>query len=234
MADANGIDRLEALADEGSAFISAIRAGESGTPIAACPGWDIAQLADHTGTTWRWATKIVGERLASPAGIDPVPPMSPVELIDWLEVGLAGVLETLGDCPSDEPVWGFGLHPRTAEFWRRRQAMETAVHRVDAQIAIGRTPRVSTDVAADGIGEFVDVLLPRLYRGKEPPAGQLRAHATDSGGTWATGDPAGGVASLTGTAEDLFLVLWNRRGIDTVASDGDPAVLKGWRDLGGM
>lgn len=234
MADHEAADRIDALAAEGAALISAVREGPATSTIAACPGWDLTDLAGHIGTTWRWSRTIVSERRSSPAGIDPVPDLNQQELIGWLETGLGDVVDALRKCPPDEPVWGFGPHPRTAAFWQRRQAMETAVHRVDAELAIGRPGTVNADVAGDGIGEFVDVLLARLYRGKEPPAGQLRVHSTDTGGSWATGDAAGGVATLRGTAEDLFLVLWNRREIGAVESDGDPVILKGWRALGGM
>lgn len=234
MADSEtkAIDRIEVLAAEGAALISAVRAGPGDVPIAACPGWDATVLAVHVGTTWRWSTKIVAERLLSPAKVDPDPGLTSHQAAGWLEVGLVEALDALRSCPPDEPVWGFGLRPRTAEFWRRRQAMETVVHRVDAELATGRLAPVDPAVASDGIGEFIDVLLPRMYRGQGTPAGQLRVEARDTGHSWQTGDPSGAVATLSGLAEDLLLVLWGRRDIATVASRGDPAVLAGWRKLG--
>lgn len=234
MADRQAIDYVEVLAAEGAGLISAVREGPADALVSACPGWNVLTLAGHIGTTWRWSAEIVKERLSGPARYDIDPGLTADQAPGWLEAGLVEVLDALRSCPPSEPVWGFGLHPRTAAFWQRRQAMETTVHRVDAELATDRLSPVAPDVATDGISEFIDVLLGRLYRGKEPPAGQLKAVTSDTGNTCATGDPAGGVATLTGRAEDLFLVLWNRRGIETVESSGDPAVLKGWRDLGGM
>ena len=234
MADTRAIEYVEVLAAEGAALISAVRAGPADALVDACPGWDVLTLAGHIGTTWRWSAEIVNERLSTPAEYDPDPSLTADRAPGWLEAGLVEVLDALSSCPPDEPVWGFGLHPRTAAFWQRRQVMETAVHRIDAELATRRLSPVAPEVAADGVSEFIEVLLGRLYRGKEAPAGQLKAITTDTGDTFATGDPAGGVASLTGRAEDVFLVLWNRRGIESVETSGDPAVLKGWRDLGGM
>jgi uncharacterized protein (TIGR03083 family) len=233
MADkAPDIDHIEVLAAEGAALIAAVRAGPRGAPIAACPGWDVTALAGHIGTTWRWSGQIVKERLSAPLRIDPDPGLTPDQAVGWLEAALVEVLDALRGCPADEPVWGFGLQPRTAQFWRRRQAQEAVVHRVDAELATERLAPVDPMVAADGVGEFIDVMLGRMYRGQDPPAGQLAVHASDTGGTWSTGDPAGGVASLSGSAEDLLLVLWGRRDIAAVEAAGDPQVLAGWRRLG--
>ncbi len=226
------IDHVEVLAAEGAALIAAVRAGPRGAPIAACPGWDVTALAGHVGTTWRWSARIVSERLAAPPKVDPDPELTPDQAIGWLEAGLVEVLDALRGCPPDEPVWGFGLQPRTAQFWRRRQAQEAVVHRVDAELATARLAPVDPVVASDGIGEFVDVLLGRLHRGQDPPAGQLVVNARDTGGSWATGDASAGVAGMAGRAEDLLLVLWGRRDIETVECSGDPAVLAGWRALG--
>ena len=46
-------------------------------------------------------------------------------------------------------------------FWARRQAMETTVHRVDAESALGRCTPLAPDIALDGIDEFLTGFLPR-------------------------------------------------------------------------
>lgn len=226
------IDHIEVLAAEGAALIAAVRAGPRGAPIAACPGWDVTGLAGHVGTTWRWSAQILNQRLSAPPKVEPDPGLAPDEAVGWLESGLVEVLDALRRCPPDEPVWGFGLQPRTAQFWRRRQAQEAVVHRVDAELATERLAPIDPAVAADGICEFVDVLLGRMHRGQDPPPGQLVVQALDTGGSWSTGDPSGGIASLSGRAEDLLLVLWDRRDIAAVEAAGDQQVLAGWRKLG--
>ena len=178
-----------------------------------CPGWDVRALAAHIGTTWSWSAP---DRARAAPGAGAVrharATSADDEVQPYLENSLETLLDALGCCPPDAEVWGFGPRPRTAAFWRRRQAMETVVHRVDAELAVGEPPRVQAAVAVAGLGEIVEVTIPRQHYKKEPPPGQLRLIATDTGDEWTYGDPAGGEGTLTGTAEDLYLVLWGRRG----------------------
>lgn len=225
------LDYIEVIAAEGSALISAVAQGPLAAAVPTCPGWDLRMLAAHIGTTWKWSAAIVRERRQAPAPYD-MPTLADHEVLHYLESGLATLVDALGSCPPDTEVWGFGPHPRTAAFWRRRQAMETAVHRVDAELAIGEPADVTTAVAVDGIGEYVEVTIPRMHYKNDPPAGRLTLTATDTGDVWSYGSPDGGEGTLTGRAEDLFLVLWGRRDEDLVVSGGDPAILAGWRALG--
>ena len=58
-AHARPIDRIEVLASEGAALISAVREGPGDADVPTCPGWDVTALAGHMGKTWRWSTRIV-------------------------------------------------------------------------------------------------------------------------------------------------------------------------------
>jgi hypothetical protein len=65
-------------------------------------------------------------------------------------------------------------------------------------------------------------------------------HATDGDGDWLVTIgaerievvPGGGAAdcSVAASASDLYTLLWNRRGTEGLAVDGDPAVLELWRE----
>ena len=139
---------------------------------------------------------------------------------------------------------------RPASFWARRMAHETAVHRADAEIAVGRAPVIDTAIAVDGIDEwlgFGDVLdgdgrdsrLAALGDGQV-----LHLHATDEGlgesGEWLArragermtiehGHGRGDVA-VRGPASALLLVLVRRLPVDDapVQLIGDRAVLERW------
>ncbi len=226
------LDYLDLIAAEGSALISAVRHGPLTAAVPTCPGWDVRALAAHIGTTWSWSAQIVRERRQAPAPYDMPSDLADGEVQPYLENGLETLLDALGSCPPDVEVWGFGPRPRTAAFWRRRQAMETVVHRVDAELAVGEPPRVETAVAVDGIGEFVEVTIPRMHYKQDPPAGQLRVTATDTGDVWTCGEPGAGEGTLSGRAEDLFLLLWGRGDDAGVQSGGDAEILAGWRALG--
>jgi uncharacterized protein (TIGR03083 family) len=227
------LDRIEVLAAEGAALISAARQGPLNARIVACPGWVLTDVARHVGTTWRWATQVVGERRQAPGEFESEPEhLADDQATEWLDGGLVGLLDALRGCPPETPVWGFGLHPRTAAFWSRRQAIETVIHRVDAELAIGVPAPVEAAVASDGVGEFVDVLLPRQYYRKDVPPGQLVVTVTDTGDVFSHGDPAAGIATLRGPAEDLLLQLWERRVSAAVEEGGDAQILAGWKALG--
>ena len=225
------LDYIELVAAEGAALISAVAQGPLDSSVPTCPGWDLRMLASHIGTTWTWSAAIVRERRQAPAPYEQ-PELSDAEVVHYLERGLESLIDALGSCPPTAEVWGFGPKPRTAAFWQRRQAMESVVHRVDAELAIIEPADVTAPVAVDGIGEYVEVMIPRMHYKQDPPPGQLTLTATDTGDVWTCGTPGGGEATLAGRAEDLFLVLWGRRSDDLIRSGGDPAILAGWRALG--
>jgi uncharacterized protein (TIGR03083 family) len=225
------LDYVELIAAEGSALISAVAQGPLDSTVPTCPGWDLRMLASHIGTTWNWSAAIVRERRQEPAPYE-TPDLTDGDVVHYLERGLETLVDALGSCPPSAEVWSFGPRPRTAAFWHRRQAMEAVVHRVDAELAINEPADVTAPVAADGIGEYVEVMIPRMHYKQDPPPGRLTLTASDTGDVWTCGAADAGEGSLTGRAEDLFLVLWGRRSNDVVQSGGDPAILAGWRALG--
>jgi hypothetical protein len=128
-------------------------------------------------------------------------------------------------------------------------AVEAALHRFDAQAAVGRTTPVATALAVDGIDELFTVLLPLRGTAGLGGGGQtVHLHATDpgiddvGGGEWlVTLGPEGldverthakGDVAVRATASDLLLLLWNG-GSDGGAARfgvfGDRAVLDRWR-----
>ena len=122
------------------------------------------------------------------------------------------------------------------------------MHRWDAQDAVGATTPIPTWLAADGVEEYLDVMLPRmLQRGaaslpSQPgvvvfalPDGRRRS-ATVDGDVLITGlaDAADAAdAAVAGSAEDLLLVLWGRRGVEQLELRGDVALAGAWLSLGG-
>src|SRR5205814_10717487 len=85
--------------------------------------------------------------------------------------------------------WTFLEAPSPLAFWARRQAHETAIHRVDAQQAAAGAgaavePAFTPQFAADGIDELIMGFLGRdAKRGSwDGPAGTLTLHADDGAG----------------------------------------------------
>ncbi len=215
---------LASLTADAAAFADLVAdpAVDLSEAVPACPGWTLHDLAEHVGQVHRWAAHAL--RQNRPGPFDDVAPMQRAELSAWLRAGTADLLDLLTGIDPATPRWGFGNEPRTAAFWWRRQAHETAVHLWDARAALGQSVPMDADLAADGMDEVATVFFPRQVRLERCPAltSSLALHATDrptaghgSGGScWVVGgdgvdlpEPA---ATVRGSANDLLLVLWHR------------------------
>ncbi len=134
-----------------------------------------------------------------------------------------------------------------AAFWPRRQAHETAVHRWDAERAIGLDPVIDTELASDGIDEYFEAIVPRLIvrEAISVPASSFHVHCTDVDGEWLVWSEAGeyrmirahqkGDAALRGPAAAILLRLWGRGpdGDVELSPVGDEDALAAWTSLGG-
>lgn len=200
------------------------------------PGWTVADLVVHTGRIHRWVAEIVRtgatERIAHP---DVAPPPGAAPLTAWLMAGAADLAATLEDVAPSTRVWTFA-GDGTAGFWRRRMALETTIHRWDAQSAAGAPAPIPREVALDGVTEALTVYLgPRLAGAAVGGAGQRVAlHCTDSHRTWSLrllpegvdiDDDGQAAADVTveGTAEDLWRYLMGRHRLDDLRVTGDRA-----------
>ena len=170
----------------------------------------------------RWAEAVVrtGERQRQSQ--DDVPD---AELPDWYAACADALLTQLSVDPAS-PTWTF-TGAGTVAFWRRRQALEAAVHRVDAERSAGCEHPVPDDLAEDGVAEVVEVLHPRqvqLGRTEEPAcSAQL---VSTSGRRWLLGHGPT-CATVSGPASDLLLLLWRRRvrSEEVFTVEGDLAAL---------
>jgi uncharacterized protein (TIGR03083 family) len=190
------------------------------------------------GRVYRWAAACVeSNAFVSPSDL-PGPPERD-ERVAWVQAGAARILEVL-DQPADAPAWTWAPSG-TVGFWQRRQAHETAVHRVDAEQARGPAAPVPRDFAVDGIDEWL-ALLPHRF-GAPPIIGNgetVHLHCTDGDGEWlirVTPDGldveaihAKGDVAVRGPATDLLLVMMRRRPLDAVEVLGDRASLDGFMD----
>lgn len=242
---------LGAIATDGAALAAAVCTGPADARVRACPDWDLAALGRHMGFVHRWAA------LAASTGappdtslIEPAPDNS-VELAAWIERGATDLVATLEGLDPDAPTWHPFPVPRTVAVWPRRQAQETSVHRWDAQDAVDAAEPIDELLAADGVGEYVEVMLPRmLERGAvslPDRSGRVELRVERGPSWWveaadgvlvsssSAGDPPAHDPDvvLTGGAEDLLLVLWGRRDPEVLVVDGDAALAAAWLALGG-
>jgi uncharacterized protein (TIGR03083 family) len=241
-------EHIEALRREGG--LLAVAAERSGTdaPVPTCPEWRVRDLVHHTGGVHRWATAhIVGKR-TEPLGkaetqeVFGAMPEDPA-LIPWFRAGHAALVAGLEDAEPDLECWHFLKAPSPLAFWARRQAHETTIHRVDAELAAGDglTP-VDPAFAADGIDELLAGFHTRsVSRVRTDEPCLVRVHATDTGDEWfvhLSAEPARVTRStaaepdctIGAPAEALYLALWNRALADVLDVDGDASLLELWQD----
>ncbi len=238
---------IAALRREGELLAAAAERAGMGAAVPCCPGWAVRDLLKHTGYVHRWATGIVAQALARPPGgasEEEILGQGPgdAELPGWFREGHAALVRALSDAPPGLDCWAFLAAPSPLAFWARRQAHETAIHRVDAEQAAGRSSAAVFEpaFAADGVDELIMGFLARNIRRASWPGldASLAIHAADGaagGADWlVTGRPGEpGVSrgagpagcDVTGQARDLYLTLWNRRRPDGLRVAGDPGLL---------
>jgi uncharacterized protein (TIGR03083 family) len=239
-------DYLAPLATEMAAFETIVASHDPETPVPVSRTWKLRGLASHLGGIHRWAAEIVrsGVRSSSvpklPDGADPA---------RWYREGADILLDALGSADYAAPCWNFTKMPRVKGFWTRRQLHETTIHGRDADLAIGARRMIEPILAADGVDEVLRTMLPVAHRwgDRMPPQlpGPVLIRLTDTGHGWLltpNGEPVPAVdgpdagasdrtraaaITVTGDAQDVLLLLWQRRELATsgVTVDGDAAVV---------
>ena len=255
-----------------TAFEAATRSAR--TPAApvvpSCPGWVLTDLVLHLGTVHRYVARVIGERMQQPPGpgdrsglgltdewqgwLPPgrVPEGTPVPggLLDWFREGAADLLERFRTTEPAEQVWTWWPPDQSVGFWLRMQAIEAAVHRWDAENAVGTARPLDAALAADAVGQTFQVMALMRRAVKQAPPGQGERYLfrrTDGPGTWTVrfdgdavllDDTAGlddtgrlGAQArepdirISGTASDLALFLWQRPVADNLDVTGDRSLL---------
>ena len=236
-------EHVEAIGGAGQLLAQAAAAAGPDALAPSCPGWVVRDLVRHQGGVHRWATGIVAGPRMQPwrVDLDEVVGTWPADadLIDWFGEGVGRLVAALSQAEPDLVCWTFLDAPSPLAMWARRQAHETSVHRVDAELAAGLpvTP-FPAPLAGDGIDELLTCFITRPGGGlRSDPARLLRVRCTDTAGDWlvriepdrvrtSSGSPeAGSDCLVTGAADDLYLALWNRRAASGLRVDGDRSVL---------
>ncbi|GAA2827376.1 maleylpyruvate isomerase family mycothiol-dependent enzyme [Crossiella cryophila] len=220
-------------------------------PVPSCPGWTLGDLVRHIGGGHRWAAEIIRTRATGFLPDDQVRKLDgddsrPLPL-DWLVEGATELAEALRAAGPGLAVWTPLTSGGGTDFWARRFAHETVVHRADATLAAGIPFTVATEVALDAVDEWM--MLDSLAQhfeynpGKRAllgPGRTLAFAATDVDAAWfvdLTGEVivsgrGRGAAAVTARAPltDLLLALYRRKPFagNGIAVSGDTALLAFW------
>lgn len=240
-------EHLSHLDDAGRRLGAAAEAAGLDAQVPSCPDWVVRDLVRHQGGVHRWATGYVAGRRTEFWDVD-LPDVvgswpTDADLLDWFAAGHASLVKALSSADPDLVCWTFLAAPSPLAMWARRQAHETTVHRVDAELAAGWQPaKVPAALAADGVDELLTCFITR--RGgalRADPGTALAVRCTDDSGEWlvsigpdrvttSTGDDAKAATAtancqISGSANDLYLALWHRQPITGLSIEGDAGVL---------
>lgn len=236
------VEHIEVLRTEGMLLADSAEATGFEAQVPTCPEWTVRDLVRHVGEVHRWAHSHVAQaRPTLNTESFAIWPAEDKSLLPWYREGHAQLLQALEAADPEADYFSFLPGPKGTRFWARRQAHETAIHRVDAQSVTGMVGETTADFAADGIGEILNGFFarrPSRVTSAEPYSFELVC--TDSPQSWRVkvdGDgpavvDASGPADcrISGTTFDLYLLLWNRRPLDGLDVQGSPAGLDHWRE----
>jgi uncharacterized protein (TIGR03083 family) len=240
---------LTVTAADGRDLLTAAQADWS-RPVPDCPGWTAADLVGHMGAILGWMAKIVTTGEAVPRRERETPPAGRDALAAWYTAHLDRTLSILTTAAADLAAWTFSSRgDHRVGWWRRRLAVELAIHRWDAQHAAGPDPAslppaLDGTVAAAGIEEFLTEFLPGLLAqpGVDDLTGSVHLHATDGGSEWwvSLDDKERAVAvpghreadtAIRATRSELLLWLTNRQPPAVLEISGRPEVPERWVQL---
>jgi uncharacterized protein (TIGR03083 family) len=246
----------ERLAPEVEALAAAADAAGPDAPVPTCPEWTVRDLVDHIGGVHRWATAMVrdvAQERYRRDRLDLRTPDDPAAYPAWLRAGVEPMIAAFAAADPGAAMWAWGADQH-ARFWPRRMVHETAVHRVDAELAAGLEPVVAADVAVDGVDELLENLPSAAYF--RPRVDELRGEgetialtAADAGTSWVItleperfrwarveADVPDATAGLRATASDLYLAAYARLAIDgeRVVASGDDALLARWLECSAL
>lgn len=229
---------LDRLAADGPLLIGAAQRAGWDAPVPATD-WNVRDLVTHVGGVHRWAADIVRTSSATfdtAAGDAVGTGPGDAELAEWFCAGHAALVATLRCAPADLHCATFLPADSPRHFWARRQAHETAVHRVDAEGAAGEASVIGTAFAQDGIAEILHGFAARRAR-QATTAATIGLAVTD-GPSWLitmggeriesaeSADPPAADATVRGGSADIYRWLWNRP--SAAAVEGDPGVAALW------
>jgi hypothetical protein len=208
-------------------------------PVPTCPEWTVEDLVRHVANLY---LNVVVRRLRMPEDV-PKQDLAEEEPLMALDRCYAAMV---GEFSARDPRDHVGREPHeTVHYWIRRMAHETAIHRVDAELAFtDAIAPMPPDLAIDGVDEMLTGFLGEVTR-LFPE--EFAADLSDWANRWvlvSAGDTAwritvrpdgadvtrvdarreiddGAAARIHGEPAAVMCWLYNRGGTAQVATDGD-------------
>ncbi len=209
-------DPEQSIARESEAFAAVVDAGSLDAQVPGCPEWTLRDLTCHLGNVQRfWAGLVRAGVDERPVFEDEPPgPAEGSELAAWMRASTRDLLEALHGTTYDTPAWAWWRDDHTVGAVARHQVQEAAVHRWDAQSAVGAPAPIPQPDSDDGVDEFIWIA--RQMWGDAP----ILLVATDSGLRVPLSE-TDAVVTVSACASDLILLFHGRLAVDAVSVEGD-------------
>ena len=249
-------DLLRLIDERSRAFRSAVSTASTlDVQVPTCPDWTLRDLVHHLGEGRRsWAATVAAgpaatSRIRPPSDGAAAAPREPGALDAWLGASTELLLDALRDAGPDRACWtwwGDSQSPQTCGAVARHQLQEVAVHTYDAQLTAGAPQPLPTDVALDGVEEFLSTCCATTspwphepavvdYEATEGRSWRLwlsadgarvaRRAGADAPGSAATGRDTADTRA-TGTASEIVLAaFYGRRPLEALTIEGDRRVV---------
>jgi uncharacterized protein (TIGR03083 family) len=215
--------------------LSETASGKLPLDVPSCPGWVVRDVVAHVAQVYEH--KILCTTLGAPP--EPWPPEWPAdrEPIEWFRDAHGRILELFAQSDPTRPSATWWAPDQTVGFWARRMAHETAVHRVDTELATGVTTPIDPELAIDGVDEVLERMLAGDWSEDPDDAATGQSVAISTGGrTWfvtlerermsVSEDGESRDAVIEGDPSDVLLWLWGRAPDDRVFLSGDGAMIR--------
>jgi uncharacterized protein (TIGR03083 family) len=215
-----------------------VASGNLTASVPSCPEWDVAELVRHTAAVYQH--KIACMRLGRRPEEAEWPHDPPDgDVVTWLTDSLGELVSELTARGPSAPSYTWYPPDQTVGFWFRRMAQETAVHRVDGELAAGSVTPIDPEIAVDGVDEILVTFVGGPWWADDPvDAASGRTVAVRAGGdSWhltldrtavpvVRGGDLDADLTISGEPHDVLLWLWGGRVTDEVVSIvGDRALL---------
>jgi uncharacterized protein (TIGR03083 family) len=233
---------LECLDADFARLREVAAAADLAAQVPSCPDWTVADLVTHVSAVY--LHKVECMRLGThpdpwpPAGLDDEEPRA------LLDRAYAALTAEFASRTPESPAFTWYGPDQTVGFWIRRMAQETAIHRVDAELAAGVSiAPIPDDLANDGIDEFLvafveygakkwpeeytEILAPADGRGVrlETPGSAWLVRPTPESIDVRVSDVDSAEAVVRAAPSDLLLWMWSRGDGQGVTVHGDPALV---------
>ena len=229
-------EMLELIADRSAALRDAVvAAGDMEARVPGCPDWAVRDLVTHLSHVQRsWAQVVRAQDTEVEWEADAPPESATLSaLLDWSAEAtrlLTDALHDVGPHTACQTWWGLSDAPEDSGAVARHQVQEAAVHAYDAQSAAGDPQTIPTEVALDGVEEFLIVSFGAM--GAWPHPDTRVGFTAAEGPAWTLDMTSKGAklvadatatATITAPASDLLLTLYSRIPLTDLRVEGDRA-----------